>query len=219
MRSCKARYIVPLRAFSAQRRCIPQRLIRIMQAVAHIIAKMGNHMNRSIVVLALVALAAPWAVLADPPKTLRVVETVEIKAPVSKVWATVKNFDSLNVWHPAFAKDEIIKGTNNQPGAVRQLTVKDGPTFTERLLAFTPKTHSFKYKIIDPSPLPIRSYRSTVAVTPSADGGSVVTWTGAFKRKNASDNPPDAESDAGVTKFITGVYRGGLDNLKKMIEG
>jgi hypothetical protein len=46
-----------------------------------------------------------------------------------------------------------------------------------------------------------------------------VTWSGTFKRKNASDNPPDAESDAGVTKFITGVYRGGLDNLKKMIEG
>jgi mxaD protein len=176
-------------------------------------------MNRSIVVLALVALAAPWAVLADPPKTLRVVETVQVKAPVSKVWATIKDFDSLNSWHPAFAKDEIITGTNNKPGAVRQLTVKDGPTFTEKLLAFSPKTHSFRYKIIDESPLPIRTYRSTISVTAGADGGSVVTWTGTFKRKNVSDNPPDAESDAGVTKFITGVYRGGLDNLKKMIEG
>jgi mxaD protein len=176
-------------------------------------------MNRSIVVLALVALAAPWTVLAEAPKTLRVVETVEIKAPAAKVWATIKDFDSLNTWHPAFAKDEIIKGTNNKVGAVRQLTVKDGPTFTEQLLAFSPKRHSMKYKIIDPSPLPMTGYSSTLSVKAGADGVTVVTWSGWCKRKNVSDNPPDAESDAGVTKFITGVYRGGLDNLKKMIEG
>jgi mxaD protein len=176
-------------------------------------------MNRSIVVLALIAVAAPWAVLAEAPKTLRIVETVEIKAPVSKVWATIKDFDSLNSWHPAFSKDEIIKGTNNKPGAVRQLTVKDGPTFTEQLLAFSPKSHSFKYKIIDESPLPMRNYSATVSVKPGAHGMSVVTWSGTCKRKNASESPPDAESDAGVTKFVTGVYRAGLDNLKKMIEG
>jgi mxaD protein len=176
-------------------------------------------MNRSIVVLALVALAAPWAVLAEAPKTLRVVETVEIKAPAAKVWATIKDFDSLNTWHPGFAKDEIIKGTNDKVGAVRQLTVKDGPTFTEQLLAYTPKSHSFKYKIIDPSPLPIIGYSSTVSVKAGTGGVTVVTWSGWFKRKNAAENPPDAESDAGVTKFVTGVYRGGLDNLKKMIEG
>jgi mxaD protein len=176
-------------------------------------------MNKSIVVLTLVALGAPWAVLADAPKTLHIVETVEIKAPASKVWATIKDFDSLNSWHPAFAKDEIIKGTNNTVGAVRQLTVKDGPTFTEQLLAFSPKTHSFRYKIIDPSPLPMTNYVSTISVKAGADGMTVVTWSGRCKRKNTSDTPPDAESDAGVTKFLTGVYRAGLDNLKKTIEG
>ena len=219
MRFRKTRYIVPLRPFSAQRRCNPRRLIRIMHTVAHIIVKVGDHMNRSIVALTLIALAAPWAVLAEAPKTLHVVETVEIKAPVSQVWKTIKDFDSLNSWHPAFAKDEIIKGKNNKPGAVRQLTVKDGPTFTEELLGFTPSTHSYRYKILDPSPLPMRGYFSTISVAAGADGVTVVTWKGKFKRKNVSDNPPDAESDAGVTKFITGVYRGGLDNLKKMIEG
>lgn len=176
-------------------------------------------MKSTTVVLGLVALAASWVALADPPKTLHVEQTVEIKAPVSKIWAAIKNFDSLPSWHPAFAKDEIVKGTNNQAGAVRQLTVKDGPTFTERLLKFSSKEHTFHYMIIDPSPLPIVHYRSSVSVKAGAEGSSVVTWSGAFKRKNASDNPPDAESDAGVTKFITGVYQGGLENLKKMMEG
>lgn len=176
-------------------------------------------MKRSIAVLALVALGAPWAVLAAAPGTLRVTETVEIKAPVSKVWATIKDFDSLNSWHPAFVKDEIIQGTNNKVGAVRQLTVKDGPTFTERLVAYRSKSHAVKYMIIDPAPLPIQNYLSTISVKSGPDATTIVTWTGTFKRKNVSDNPPDAESDAGVTKFITGVYRTGLDNLKKMLEG
>jgi mxaD protein len=176
-------------------------------------------MKSSIAVLALVAVAAPWAVLAAAPKTLKVVETVEVKAPVSKVWATVKDFDSLDKWHPGFAKDEIVKGSNNKVGAVRSLTVKGGPTFTEQLLAFSEKSHSYKYKITDETALPIHNYSATITVKAGKDGMSVVSWSGSFKRKNTADNPPDAESDAGVIKFITGVYRGGLDNLKKMLEG
>jgi mxaD protein len=176
-------------------------------------------MNRSIAVLALVAVAAPWAAWADAPKTLKVVETVEVNAPVSKVWATVKDFDSLDKWHPGFTKDEIVKGSNNKVGAVRSLTVKGGPTFTEQLLAFSTKSHSYKYKITDESALPIHDYKSTLTVKAGKDGGSVVTWTAWFKRKNTADTPPEAESDAGVVKFISGVYRGGLDNVKKMLEG
>jgi mxaD protein len=174
-------------------------------------------MKRSIAVLALIALAAPWAVLAAAPKTLKVVETVEVNAPVAKVWATVKDFDSLDKWHPGFSKDEIVKGANNKAGAVRSLTVKGGPTFTEELISFGGKSHSYTYKITDESALPIHNYKSTISVKAGKDGGSVVTWTGTFKRKNTSDTPPDAESDAGVIKFVTGVYRGGLDNLKKML--
>jgi mxaD protein len=176
-------------------------------------------MKRSIAVLALVAVAAPWAVQAAAPKTLKVVQTVEIKAPVSKVWATVKDFDSLDKWHPGFAKDEIVTGTNNKAGAVRSITVKGGPTFTEELISFSEKSHSYKYKITDETALPIHNYSATITVKAGKDGMSVVSWSGSFKRKNTADNPPEAESDAGVIKFITGVYRGGLDNAKKMLEG
>ena len=48
---------------------------------------------------------------------------------------------------------------------------------------------------------------------------SEVVWSGTFKRKNTADSPPEAESDAGALKLVKGVYRGGLDNLKKMAEG
>src|ERR1700675_4149473 len=88
--------------------------------------------------------SAAWV---DPPKTIRVTETVEIKAPIDKVWATVRDFDSLNKWHPGFASDELVSGSNNKVGAVRKLTIKDGPSFTERLTAFSDAGHYFRYRI------------------------------------------------------------------------
>ena len=155
---------------------------------------------------------------ADPPHTLKVVESVEIKAPVEKVWAAMKDFDSLNKWHPGFAKDEIVSGGDNKVGSVRKLTIKDGPSFTEELLAFDDPKHSMRYKIVE-SPLPITGYVSSISVHAGSNGMTKVVWSGSFKRKNADANPPEGESDAGTTKLIQGVYRGGLDNLKKMLEG
>jgi len=93
-------------------------------------------MKFTMMVLSLGATLGGSATWADPPKTIRVTETVEIKAPIDKVWATVSDFDSLNKWHPGFASDELVSGGNGKVGAVRKLTIKDGPTFTERLLAF-----------------------------------------------------------------------------------
>jgi mxaD protein len=174
-------------------------------------------MKKSLASLLVGAVFACAVALADPPKTLMVTEKAEIKAPIAKVWAAVKDFDSLNKWHPGFSKDEIVKGKNNTPGAVRSLTIKDGPTFTEELLAFNDKHHSYKYRIIE-SPLPINNYESTISLKAGKDGTTEVTWSGHFMRKNPSDNPPEAESDAGVTKLIQGVYQGGLGNLKKMFE-
>ena len=161
-------------------------------------------------------LAAATAMSA-PPQVLHVTETVEIKAPLDRVWATVKDFDGMTKWHPGFASDELLSGSNGKVGAMRKLTIKDGPVVTERLLAYDEAKHSFRYAITE-SPLPITDYTSTISVHAGSAGMTKVTWSGAFKRKNTSDTPPEAESDAGVTKLVKGVYRGGLDNLKKMLQ-
>ena len=176
-------------------------------------------MKQILAAMTVLALAASGGTaFADPPKTLKVVKSVDISAPVDKVWDAVKNFDSLDKWHPGFSKDELVKGENNKPGAVRKLTVKDGPSFTEELLAFDEATHSYRYRIVE-SPLPLRGYVSHLSVKPGAKGGSHVTWVGTFKRKSTSETPPDAENDDAATKLITGVYEGGLANLKKISGG
>lgn len=175
-------------------------------------------MKKKLIALAALALVAPTWALSAPLKPLSVNETVQINAPVAKVWAIAKDFDSLNKWHPGFSKDVLTKGPNNKPGTVRALTIKDGPTFTEELISLNETGHTYQYKIIE-SPLPLQNYVATFVVKPgSKEGTSVVTWSAKFTRKNPSETPPEAESDDAALKLITGVFQSGLANLKKMSE-
>lgn len=173
-------------------------------------------MKAPLVVVTLAAALAAGSAWSAPPQTLHVTESVEVNAPVDKVWEAVKDFDSLPKWHPGFSGDELVSGANGKAGTVRKLTIKDGPSFTEKLLSYNAAHHSYHYAIIE-SPLPFTDYSSTISVHEGSGGMTKVVWSGSFKRKNPADSPPEAESDAGVTKLVKGVYRGGLDNLKKML--
>jgi mxaD protein len=157
--------------------------------------------------------AAAWA--AAPP--LSTTKSIDIDAPAAKVWTVVKEFNGLNTWHPAVAKDEIVEGTNDAVGAVRLLTLKGGGTIKEKLLAYDDAGHSMKYEIVE-GVLPVSHYSSTIAVKANGEGKSTMTWTGHYKRKNTGDDPSDKENDKTAQDAVAGVYQGGLDNVKKMAE-
>jgi mxaD protein len=167
--------------------------------------------------VALLWLLLPAVGLAENRSLLVVSETIEIDAAPAKVWSFVKRFDGLKEWHPLFSGSEIVSGQDGKVGAIRALTIKDGPTFTEELLALTEQSMAFTYNVIE-SPLPIDRYLSTMTVKPNGQGGSVITWIGQFSRKNPRENPPEAEGDAAVVGLISGAYQGGLQNLKKLME-
>jgi mxaD protein len=162
-------------------------------------------------------LLASSAALAAAPN-LHVKQTISIDASAGKVWKAVMSFDALNTWHPAVAADQIVEGTNDTVGAVRVLTLKGGGTIKEKLLAFDPAHRKFRYAIVE-GVLPVSDYTSTLSVASAGKGKSTVTWSGHFKRKNVGDNPADNENDKTAVDTITGVYQGGLQNLKKMLEG
>lgn len=174
-------------------------------------------MNKTAIALLSLLMLAPCVTRADDRDLLVVAEMIEIDAKPADVWKYVKRFDGLADWHPIFARSEIIKGKDGSLGAVRALTIKEGPTFTEELLAISDKSMAFTYSIIE-SPLPLDRYQSTMAVKPNGAGGSTVTWIGTFVRKNPRDNPPEAETDAAMLGLIAGAYAGGLENLKKILE-
>jgi len=132
-------------------------------------------------------------------------------------WAAAKNFDSLNTWHPAVAKDTIVTGQNDRIGAVRLLTLKDGGTIQEQLLDFSDRGHRFRYSIVE-GVLPVSNYTSTFLVRPAGPGKSAVTWSGTFQRKDTGPTPAAGADDKTAVTTIGGVYQGGLDNLKKIVE-
>ena len=167
--------------------------------------------------IALLGLLVSYVALAENRSLLVVSEIININAAPAKVWNFVKPFDSVPRWHPAFATAEIVSGRDGKIGVVRALTFKDGPTFTEELLALNEQSMAFTYNIVE-SPLPIDRYVSTMSVKPDGHGGSIVTWVGVFSRKNPRDNVPEAENDAALVAIIVGAYQAGLQNLKKVME-
>ena len=46
----------------------------------------------------------------------------------------------------------------------------------------------------------------------------MVEWRGAFYRGYPNNDPPPEQNDEAALKAVTGVYRSGLGNLKKMME-
>lgn len=167
--------------------------------------------------LASLLVTSAFNAFADEAKSLSAHEEVTINAPAAKVWMKVSNFNDLGAWHPAVKSTEIVSGTNNKVGAERLLTLQDGGTLKEKLLAYSAKKHSFKYSIIE-GVLPVSSYVSTVSVKAQGKDKTLVVWNGTFKRKDTSATPTAGQDDEAAVKTMTSVYRGGLDNLKKISE-
>lgn len=142
-------------------------------------------------------------------KNLKAQESIEINAKASDVWAKVSNYGDLGAWHPAVKSTEIVEGKNNEKGAIRLLTLQDGGTIKEKLEFYSAARKRYAYTILE-GVLPVSDYHSTISVKGIGENKTRVTWLGKFKSAGASDE--DAQST------ITGVYKGGLDNLKKISE-
>jgi Polyketide cyclase / dehydrase and lipid transport len=162
---------------------------------------------RSLGVGLVMAGAAASGLAAD--RTVSVKEAVNVAAPPSQTWEKIKDFNSWQAWHPAFASTEIIKGRGNTKGTVRVLTTKDGVKFTEELVLHDAASHTYSYRITE-SPLPITDYVSKLEVR-EIKGGSNVVWSSNFYVK-------DGASEEEIKKVISGVYRAGLDNLGSVIK-
>lgn len=156
------------------------------------------------------------AVQAHGPTRQKVIERITIDAAPSTVWAKIRNFDALHEWHPAVAESPADKG--NTEGSVRQIKLEGGGALTETLEGYDDAGMKYNYRAKDGGALPVTNYTSSISVR--ADGKqSVVEWRGAFYRGYPKNDPPPEQNDEAAIKAITGVYKVGLEKLKKLIEG
>ncbi len=171
-------------------------------------------MNRTLLTLALLAISGT-AFAAAP--VLHETKTMEVAAPPAKVWGLIQNFGDMS-WVPP------VKGTTatagNTPGSVRTIDL-GGPKLVEELKSYDAAAMTYSY-VITPDPanmktLPVSDYSSTISVKPSGTG-SLVTWTGAFKRADQGDAPSATMDDKTATGAVGGVYDAGLGGIKSKVQ-
>ena len=101
---------------------------------------------------------------------LRVRRSAVIDAPIERVWAVLRDFNSHSAWHPAVGPSEIEHGEpSDRIGCVRSFTLKDGNQIREQLLALSDRDHVSTYCILDAT-LPMRNYVATVQLKRVTDG-------------------------------------------------
>src|SRR5262245_40974413 len=101
---------------------------------------------------------------------IRVRRSAVIDAPIERVWAVLRDFNSHSAWHPAVGPSAIERGeTADQVGCVRDFTLKDGHHIREQLLALSDRDHVSTYCILDAT-LPMRNYVGTVQLKRVTDG-------------------------------------------------
>lgn len=140
---------------------------------------------------------------------ISVSKTIGVDATAATVWAKVKDFNALNTWHPAVAKDEILEGENNKPGAVRRLTLQDGGTINEELLSWNEGMMTFSYKIFE-SVLPVSDYEATLTVEATSNTSSKIIWSASFNAGKGAD-------DQTARNTISGIFDAGLENLVQIL--
>ena len=139
---------------------------------------------------------------------IRVRRSAVIDAPVERVWAVLRDFNSHSAWHPAVGESRIENGEPaDQVGCVRNFFLKDGNHIREQLLALSDRDYVSTYCILDAT-LPMRDYVATVQLKRVTDGERTFWhWESTF-------NVPRGREKEFEQLVGGGVYEGGFAGLR-----
>src|SRR5436190_11200499 len=142
---------------------------------------------------------------------IRVTRSAIIDAPVERVWAILRDFNSHAAWHPVVAESAIENDEpSDQVGCVRNFTLKDGNHVREQLLALSDDDHVSTYCILDAT-LPMQRYVATVQLKRVTDGDRTFWyWQSTF------DAPRGREQEF-ADLVGKGVYEGGFEGLRAFL--
>ncbi|RXF75115.1 SRPBCC family protein [Hansschlegelia zhihuaiae] len=174
-------------------------------------------MKLQLLAAAALVLGAAGAADAHGPTRQKTEQKVEINASPDKVWKVVGNWLDMS-WLPPVEKTEGDAAA--EKGAKRKITLKGGAIVEEELNQYAADKMMYSYRItnVDVKVLPVSNYSSKIIVKGEGDK-TTVTWDGAFYRGFPNNDPPPELSDEAALKAVSGLYRAGLDNLKKKVEG
>lgn len=123
------------------------------------------------------------------------------KSP-DEVWDLIGDFHGLHKFNSTISPTESIDG-----GTARKIVM--GPNaIVERLVEQGER--SYTYTMDDGGPLPVKGYRSTLAVRDGDAGKSTVEWKVTFEAADGGDIEA-------AKQIVTMVYTGGLDAIEKAL--
>jgi NADPH2:quinone reductase len=142
---------------------------------------------------------------------IRVTRSAIIDAPIDRVWAILRDFNSHAAWHPGVAESAIENDEpSDQVGCVRNFTLKDGNHIREQLLALSDNDYVSTYCILD-AKLPMQRYVATVQLKRVTDGDRTFWhWQSTF------DTPRGREQEF-ADLVGKGVYEGGFEGLRAFL--
>ncbi|MGJ7508415.1 SRPBCC family protein [Variovorax sp. GT1P44] len=143
------------------------------------------------------------------PGLQRVVRSTVIDAPIERVWAVLRDFNSHDQWHDVVERSRIEGNErSDQVGCVRSFTLRDGNRIREQLLTLSDSEHKSTYCIVEAT-LPLQRYVATVTLKPVTDGNRTFWhWESTFA------TPPGMERELRDT-VAQGVYEAGFENLRR----
>jgi NADPH:quinone reductase-like Zn-dependent oxidoreductase len=136
-----------------------------------------------------------------------------IDAPIERVWAVLRDFNSHDQWHDV-VETSRIEGSerSDQVGCVRSFTLKDGNRIREQLLTLDEREHKSTYCIVEAT-VPLQRYVATVTLKRVTDGERTFWhWESTFA------TPPGREREL-RDMVAQGVYEAGFDNLRRYLRG
>ena len=142
----------------------------------------------------------------------KVVRSTIIDAPIERVWAVLRDFNSHAEWHDVVESSRIEGNERgDQVGCVRSFTLKDGNRIREQLLTLSDKDYKSTYCIVEAT-LPLQRYVATLTLKPVTDGRQTFWhWESTF------GTPPGRERELRET-VAQGVYEAGFVNLRRYLQ-
>jgi Polyketide cyclase / dehydrase and lipid transport len=130
-----------------------------------------------------------------------------IAAPAAKVWGLVRDFGGIAKWAGPMLQSVAVEGAGI--GAVRRAGLPGGLSLAERLEALDDKGRSLSYAIVEKSPIPVKSYLSTMRVVETGPNACRLDWSSTFE--------PDGATEEQAQNMIRGVYTNGIAGIRKAL--
>jgi len=93
-------------------------------------------------------------------------------------------------------------------GMTRSIHLANG-SVVERLEAYDAQAMTWRYAIINDSPLPFSNYSATVILTDNGDGTTTVDWTGTFE--------PRGVEEADAVAMARGIYTNAIKGARAAV--